>query len=116
LTKGNEGKPIDVLGKDYYVPKEAVEKTVSNQKMFNIIHNESIIKVDLIIRKNSEYRRTEFNRRQKININNVSVNIVSKEDLIISKLYWAKESNSEQQKKDITNLLQTVCDLEYLGK
>ena len=36
--------------------------------MFNLIHNESVIQVDCIVRKQSQYRLTEFQRRQRIKI------------------------------------------------
>jgi hypothetical protein len=38
--------------------------------------------------------------------------VTSPEDLILSKLYWAKESLSETQLRDIQNLLKTVSDLD----
>lgn len=84
--------------------------------MFNLIHDQSVTKVDFIIRKNSDYRKTEFRRRQKININDSTVYIVSKEDLIISKLFWLKDSGSEQQKNDIKNLIDSGYDYEYMEK
>jgi len=40
--------------------------------------------------------------------------IVSKEDLIISKLFWAKDSHSEIQLGDVRNLLTTGYDAAYL--
>ncbi len=39
---------------------------------------------------------------------------MSKEDLIISKLFWIKEGNSELQKSDVKNLLNSGFDREYL--
>jgi hypothetical protein len=39
---------------------------------------------------------------------------VSKEDLIISKLVWAKDSHSEIQLSDVRNLLATGYDAAYL--
>ena len=40
--------------------------------------------------------------------------IVSKEDLILSKLYWAKDSHSEFQLRDVKNLLASGYDTAYL--
>jgi hypothetical protein len=40
--------------------------------------------------------------------------IVSREDLILSKLFWAKDSKSEMQLRDVRNLLTTNCDTAYL--
>jgi hypothetical protein len=68
-----------------------------------------VIKVDFIVRKQDEYRRVEFERRQKVAILDFTTCIVSKEDLIISKLWWAKDSHSELQLGDVKNLLATGC-------
>jgi hypothetical protein len=70
--------------------------------------------MDCIVRKSSQYRRGEFERRQQIAIRDFSTYIVSKEDLIISKLFWAKDSHSEIQLGDVRNLLATGYDGGYL--
>jgi hypothetical protein len=82
---------------DYHVSEENIRDSLAHESSFSVIHAESAIKVDCIIRKNSEYRRLEFERRQKISILDFKTFIVSKEDLIISKLSWAKNSHSEIQ-------------------
>ncbi len=105
---------VALFENDYYVPRTAVARAISNQSLFNIIHSESIFKVDCIIRKNTEYRRLEFERRQQIDIDSTRIWIVSKEDLIISKLIWAKDSHSEFQLRDVKNLLKSGYDAEYL--
>ena len=62
---------------------------------FNMIHNALVVKVDCVVRKDSEYRREEFARRRPVNIAGQQVYIVALEDLILSKLDWAKESRSQ---------------------
>jgi hypothetical protein len=57
--------------------------------------------VDCIVRKGSPYRRVEFERRQRITIKDFSTWIASKEDVIISKLWCAKNSRSELQLRDV---------------
>ena len=54
---------LRIFGGDYYVAREAVAGSIEHESMFNLIHNESLIKVDCIVRKRSEYRRVEFERR-----------------------------------------------------
>ena len=105
-----------LFGADYYVSGESVRESVACESMFNLIHLESVIKVDCIVLKNNEYRRTEFERRQKITILDFTTWIVSKEDLIISKLFWAKDSHSELQLRDVKNLLATGFDVSYLDR
>ncbi len=107
---------IEILENDYYVPAESAHHAIRDTTLFNIIHKESVIKVDFIVRKNSEYRILEFKRRKQIHIGETSIYIVSKEDLILSKMYWARESRSEMQKKDIMNLMQSRYDEKYVEK
>ncbi len=45
-----------------------------------------------------------------------TVSIVTKEDLILSKLAWAQDSRSELQLRDVDNLLAAGADTEYLRK
>ena len=99
---------------DYHVSPEAIRDAITHESMFNLIHEESVIKVDLIVRKHSPYRLAEFARRQRIHIEDFSTWIASKEDLIISKLDWAKDSRSSQQFSDVRNLVSTGCDIAYI--
>jgi hypothetical protein len=107
---------VRLFGSDYYVPREAIESSIDHGSMFNLIHFESVVKVDCIIRKSTLYRQLEFSRRQPVSIQNFKTFIVSKEDLIISKLFWAKDSHSEIQIRDVKNLLATGYDSTYLEK
>lgn len=103
-----------IFDETFYFNPEAARQAVLNQSSFNVIHNESLIKVDFMIRKREDYRLVEFERRQRITILGSSLWIVSKEDLILSKLDWARESQSQRQLSDVENLLATGADPEYL--
>lgn len=105
---------VKLFSPDYYVSREAVESSITHQSMFNLINNESVIKVDCIVRKQNEYRLNEFNRRQRIKIQDFETWIVSKEDLILSKLFWAKDSRSQVQLGDAKSLFSTGCDCNYI--
>jgi hypothetical protein len=110
------GRVAALFRRDYYVSEENIRESLVHESIFNLIHQESIIKVDCIIRKRSEYRRVEFERRQMISILDFTTFIVSKEDLIISKLFWAKDSHSEVQLGDVKNLVATGYDAAYLRR
>ncbi len=86
--------------------------------MFNIIHNDWIVKADFVVRKDEAYRVTEFSRRRTIEIDGLPVVFVAPEDLILSKLWWARESGSELQERDVRDLLDAVedLDLDYLRR
>lgn len=112
LDQINKKLLFKALENDFYISEEAITDAIDHESMFNAIHNDTIFKVDFIIRKNANYRRTEFGRRQQKVINNQSIWIVAPEDLIISKLFWAKESLSQMQINDIKSLLQSVPSLD----
>ncbi len=114
LQPGDVNRVVGLFSPDYYISPEAVESSIARRSLFNIIHNESIIKVDCIVRKQNEYRLTEFGRRQRIKMRDFETWIASKEDLIISKLFWAKDSHSDMQLADIKNLMTGDCDRGYI--
>jgi hypothetical protein len=116
VTATDIEKIISAFGPDYYVDRISVSRAISHERSFNMIHNEAFIKVDCIIRKASEYRQLEFSRRQQVELSGSPVWLVSKEDLIISKLDWARESHSELQLRDVKNLLASGFDVEYLDR
>jgi hypothetical protein len=73
-----------------------------------------LTKVDFMIRKREDYRLHEFTRRVRVRVEDFDLWVVSKEDLILSKLHWARESHSERQLADVENLIATGCDVDYL--
>lgn len=105
---------VKLFEADFYIDRDMVEDAIRNQSMFNIIHLETVIKVDFIIRKNQEYRILEFSKRRKMKLEEQEVSVVSLEDLIISKIYWAKDSFSELQIKDIVSLIDLDVDMAYV--
>lgn len=105
-----------VLAEDFYVDMDAARNAVSTERLFNLMHFASAIKIDLIVRKSTEYRLLEFDRRQRVKLAGVSTWIVSREDLILSKLEWAHASGSEMQQRDITQLLASPVDWPYLNR
>jgi len=87
---------------------------VLHQSCFNAIHQRSLTKVDFMVRKNNEDRLHEFTRRVRVRVEDFEVWVVSREDLIISRLDWARESLSQRQLADAENLIASDCDMEYL--
>lgn len=110
LEKADAVRIVELFTKDYYISRNAVEDSIANESMFNLIHNESVIKVDCIVRKGSAYRLHEFQRRHRIRIDDFETWVASKEDLILSKLVWTKNSQSELQLRDVRNLVLSGYD------
>lgn len=116
VSMGDAQRIVELFQPDYYVSAESVGESLAHESIFNLIHHESVIKVDCIVRKGSDYRQVEFERRERISILDFTTFIVSKEDLIISKLFWAKDSRSALQLGDVRNLLSTGYDAAYLRR
>ena len=114
---GNDGDTIvQSFESDYYLDSQAVSRAIANRSLFNIIHSEHVLKVDFIVRKDTEYERVKFDRRQVATVDGIDLWIISKEDLIISKLQWARGSHSKFQLRDVKNLLATGFDADYVRK
>ena len=102
---------------DCYIDRVAVSEAVTTRGMFNIIHSEWVIKADFIVRKPDAYRRTEFERRRQIDVEGTALSVVAPEDLILSKLQWAEQTQSELQRRDVREIVARVSNLDwdYLG-
>lgn len=110
---------VESLGQDYYVSLEAVRDAFVNNSMFNIIDNLSGWKADLILRKARAFGRQEFNRKSNVEIGGFEVWVTSPEDIILSKLEWSKDSQSEQQFGDALGVAVVQwdrLDVNYLRK
>jgi len=105
---------IPLFQDDFYIERDMIQQALIQKTMFNLIHIPTVIKVDCVIRKDTPYRREEFSRRQTIIIEGNRLYIVSPEDLILSKLEWAKDTRSDTQLADIRNLLTMVAGLNRL--
>jgi hypothetical protein len=117
LTSRDVENFIKAFEPDYYVPHSRIKDAVSRNRMFNLLNQQTIIKIDYVIRKNDEFNLLAFSRRQKVKYTSYfDVWIIDKDDLILSKLNWAKASRSEMQMRDVTNLLRNGYDVEYVNK
>ncbi|MFP4379573.1 MAG: DUF6036 family nucleotidyltransferase [Candidatus Sumerlaeia bacterium] len=104
---------IKVFESDCYLDAEMIHAAIRNKSMFNFIHTAMAVKLDFIVRKSSPYRIKEFERRRKISYADTSFFIVSPEDLILSKLWWARDSLSETQLKDVRGIMGCLGDLDF---
>jgi hypothetical protein len=103
---------------DFYVDADVVRDEVRRHGMFNMIQDALVMKVDLILRKPDAYGAVAFQRRRRIEIiSGFSLNIISPEDLVLAKLRWAVEGESDLQLRDVRNLVRSVgaLDTAYLA-
>jgi hypothetical protein len=112
LSPGDADRIYEIFHGDFYVDQDLVRRSVEEQGMFNMIHGAYVVKVDFVVRKDTDYRRHEFSRRRRVRVEGQDLFIVAPEDLIISKLDWARQTRSEVQLADVRNLLVGVTELD----
>ena len=106
---------FEIFNVEFYINENTVKEETKHHGMFNVIDHKTGFKVDFIIKKETEYRNYEFSRRRRESIADFEVWIVSPEDLIISKIDWIQQYQSDKQINDIQNLLAIPdIDMEYI--
>ena len=106
-------------GNEYYADLDAALEAHKRQSMFNVIDLATGWKIDLIIRKSRAFSQEEFRRRQRVSLHDVPLFVASAEDVIISKLEWAKLAQSRRQIEDAAAILRgrwDSLDHSYLEK
>ncbi|MDT8341263.1 MAG: hypothetical protein RQ751_07095 [Longimicrobiales bacterium] len=102
-----------------YVDRDTALEAWRRQGQFNAIDPDSGWKVDLIVRKDRAFSRTEFERRERADLLGIEVSLARLEDVVIAKLEWARMGDSELQRADIVRLLERSgdrLDRAYLEK
>ena len=108
---------LEIFNEDFHLNRRAILTEVKRKGMFNILSEKTGYKIDFIVRKSTEYRQVEFERRRRELMFGFEAWVTSVEDLILSKLIWIQELESGIQKKDIQNLLNETeepLDMEYI--
>jgi len=108
---------IKLLDDRFYYSEEAIYEAIQRKSMFNVIDFHTGMKVDLIIRSGDLFEQEKFHNRRKTNYQGIDLWVISPEDLVVSKLRWIQELQSEKQKSDIANLLSSEgLNMEYIRK
>ena len=104
---------LELFEADCYVDRESVFEAVRSRGMFNVIHQAWVVKADFVVRKDQPYRKVEFERRRTVSVAGNKLTVVTAEDLLLSKLHWAKNSRSELQLGDVRNLMSSEPNLDW---
>ncbi len=119
ISPENIKKVYDEFQNSFYISQEDIEEAIRYHTMFNIIHNETMDKVDFWIIKDNEFDRQRLVRKRKEKIKDVTVFICSPEDVVLSKLNWYKKSNIQKHYEDVLGIFEVQIgklDLDYLRK
>lgn len=105
---------------EYYADEQQALDALANRSQFNVIDFSNGWKVDFIIAKSSEYASTALSRHRKLEIGGSLMLVASPEDVIISKLEWARLSGgSDRQMLDAADVVRNQgnrLDLVYIER
>jgi hypothetical protein len=110
------------LGGTFYVDAESIREAVLHQRSFNVIHLETMFKVDVFVVKKRPFHHSQMERRlaQVIATDpDRTAYVATAEDTILAKLEWYRMSGdvSEQQWRDVLGVMKVQADrldLAYL--
>jgi hypothetical protein len=101
----------------YYFDLDAALDAYGAEALFNVVDFETGWKVDLIVRKSRPFSLAEFDRKTRAEFAGAPIFVASAEDVLISKLEWAKLSESERQLEDAAGILRMqgqALDITYV--
>lgn len=116
---------VNILETAYYLDEAVILEAIQHRSSFNLIHLETMLKVDVFISKSEPYHREIFQRIRQDSLDedlpNLKFYLASPEDVILSKLDWFRlgEKTSERQWNDILGVLKVqkeLLDRSYLKK
>lgn len=114
---------VAALAGSFYVDEEMARDAVARASSFNVIHLQTMFKVDLFVLGSDLMSRTELARRQRYHVGEslTEVFVASAEDTILQKLIWYRRGNevSDRQWQDVVDVLRVQgerLDRGYLDR
>ena len=113
---------VERLREEFYVDDLAVRRAVASRRVFNLIHFDSLFKIDIYLPSGDDFSRQELGRRRPETLlpaSTQTVYLATPEDTILAKLRWYVRggSSSERQLADVAGIIKVqdeLLDLEYL--
>jgi hypothetical protein len=103
---------VAALKDEFYVDEQTIAESIQRNSSFNIIHRETMFKVDVFIPIQRPFLQSQMKRakRQSFSLETeINAKFASPEDTILSKLEWYRMGGevSERQWRDVLGVLKT---------
>lgn len=115
-------KLFEALKDDFYIDEQAVRSAVLERRSFNVIHFDSVFKVDVYLPSADEFGQQQLKRRRPevlLPDSSQTIFIATPEDTILAKLSWYRRGGevSERQLTDAVGIIKVQnqrLDVSYL--
>jgi hypothetical protein len=110
-VKPEQVRPLlEALQESFYVDEHAMREALTQRSSFNVIHLDSVFKVDMFLPKTDEFAWAQLERRQLRRISpdtKDAVYVATAEDTVLAKLRWYRLGNevSGTQWNDVVGII-----------
>jgi hypothetical protein len=111
---------VRLLADRYYITAESILDAIARSYSFNLIHLETMYKIDVFVLKSGDYDRMAFSRRRADRLieEGRTFDFCSPEDIVLHKLTWYRDGGavSERQWNDLLSVLRVTrpLDVSYM--
>jgi hypothetical protein len=114
---------VSDLRGEFYADEQTIEQAVRSKQNFDVVHFDSIFKVDVFVSKPDRFEAMQMERRQLEVLKpdpQQTAYVATAEDTILAKLVWYRDRRgiSDMQWRDILGVIRVQgdkLDLAYLG-
>ena len=98
---------VEALSADFYIDPDTVADAVARGSSFNVIHLETVLKVDVFVCAGNEFCQIELARSVPQGIGPDTYRLLSPEDTVLAKLLWYRQGGevSERQWDDVIGVI-----------